>query len=166
MGTGRVRRGKPISFDFSCSAAGELWPISEMAVARVGGRLLGWSCRHCGISHGATYAPDCHGGNYPRTAAEAPGSGGRTDGLRTSPRREGRVVGASEMATGVVVGSAMILAPASSPTVWPKNAQAFPGTSATVLAPGCAVGAVVAAIAMHPNLFAHSSRVFVPWRTE
>jgi hypothetical protein len=116
--------------------------------------------------HGATYAPDCHGGNYPRTAAEAPGSGGRTDGLRTSPRREGRVVGASEMATGVVVGSAMILAPASSPTVWPKNAQAFPGTSATVLAPGCAVGAVVAAIAMHPNLFAHSSRVFVPWRTE
>src|SRR5580700_11096624 len=27
----------------------ETWPISEMAVARVGGRLLGWSCRHCGI---------------------------------------------------------------------------------------------------------------------
>ena len=47
--------------------------ISEMAVARVGGRLLGRSCRHCGIR--ATRGNLCPGlprGNYPSTAAEGP----------------------------------------------------------------------------------------------
>jgi hypothetical protein len=48
----------------------------------------------------------------------------------TSPVGRAWVVGASEMATGVVVGSAMILAPAAA---WPQD-------SATVLAPGCAAG--------------------------
>jgi hypothetical protein len=57
--------------DLFCNARGGCWPISEMAVARVGGRLLGRSCRHCGIrATGATYAlPQ---GNYPKTAAEGP----------------------------------------------------------------------------------------------
>ena len=49
-------------------------------------------------------APDCRGGQLPQDR----GRGGRTVG------RPG-VVGASEMATGVVVGSAVILAPASPP---------------------------------------------------
>jgi hypothetical protein len=50
-------------------------------------------------------------GNYPRTAAEGPRLRWRTDGLRTSPVGRAGVFGASEMATGVVVGSAVILAP-------------------------------------------------------
>jgi hypothetical protein len=54
------------------------------------------------------------------------------------------MVGASEMATGVVVGSAVILAPASVAAAWPQERPGLPGTSATVLAPGCAVGALVA----------------------
>jgi hypothetical protein len=44
-------------------------------------------------------------------------------------------VGASEMATGVVAGSAVILAPASSPPLGPRNT----GISATVVAPASIV---------------------------
>src|SRR5450755_2902094 len=89
------------------------WPKAEMAVARVGGRLLGWSCRHC--STRATRGNLCPGlpPGAMNTGPQQEGprrSGGRTDGLRASPVAGGPVVGASEMATGVVVGSVMILA--------------------------------------------------------
>jgi hypothetical protein len=80
----------------------------------------------------------------PRTATEAPGPGGRTGGLRTIPVGRAGMVGASEMATGVVVGSAAILAPASVAAAWPQERPGLPGTSNTVLAPGCAVGALAA----------------------
>jgi hypothetical protein len=40
------RRGNRV--DSCCGAHVSMWPIAEMAVARLGGRLLGWSCRHCG----------------------------------------------------------------------------------------------------------------------
>jgi hypothetical protein len=55
---------------------------------------------------GATYAPDCREGQLPQDRERAPGSDGRTDGLRTSPVGRAGVVGASDMATDVVVGSA------------------------------------------------------------
>ena len=58
----------------------------------------------------------------PGPRQRAPGSGGRTDGLRTA-RRAGRGGRCSEMATGVVVGSAVILAPASSPPVAPPSIE-------------------------------------------
>jgi hypothetical protein len=63
------------------------------------------------------------GGQLPQDRGKrTPGSGGRTDGLRKRPA--GRVVGASEMATGGVVRSAAIPAPASPPPIGPKNARA------------------------------------------
>jgi hypothetical protein len=78
-----------------------------MAVARVGGRLLGWSC--------PTVASGPQGQPMPRTAAGAITPGPRQRGLRLrwprrrathEPRREGRGGRCSEMATGVVAGSA------------------------------------------------------------
>jgi hypothetical protein len=72
-----VRKITPISSGYERGFDGRNWPISEMAVAQVGGRLLGWSCRHCGIRATRGHAPG------------APGSGRRTDGLRTSPVGEG-----------------------------------------------------------------------------
>jgi hypothetical protein len=50
-------------------------------------------------------------------------SSGRTDGLRTSHVGRAGVVGASDMATDVVVGSAVILAPVSSPPVAPPSIE-------------------------------------------
>jgi hypothetical protein len=78
-----------------------------MAVTRVGGRLLGWSCRYCGI-RATLYA---QAPERPRTAVENPRIRLRfgraflasdsivaADGLRTRPwrltPREGRVAGA------------------------------------------------------------------------
>jgi hypothetical protein len=65
-------------------------PLAEMAVARVGGRLLGWSCRHCDIR--ATRGNLCPGpprGQFPpRTAVEGPRRpGGGTDGHASGKRR-------------------------------------------------------------------------------
>jgi hypothetical protein len=75
-------------------------PIAEMAVARVGGRLLGWSCRHCGI-RATRGQPMPH---YPRTEAEGPRGApvaAPTGSARAPSGRGGR---SSEMATGAVVG--------------------------------------------------------------
>jgi hypothetical protein len=55
-----------------------------------------------------------------RKQPHGPGSGPHRG--RTSPVERAGMVGASDMATGVVVGSAVI--PASSPPLGPKNAQA------------------------------------------
>ena len=93
-----------------------------MAVARVGGRLLGQSCRHCGIRATRGNAPDCRGGQLPQDRGRGPQAPvAAPTGSGTSPVGRAGVVGASEMATGVVVGSAVILAPASSPPLGPKN---------------------------------------------
>jgi hypothetical protein len=60
--------------DLRCArkgVGGGFWPIAEMAVARVGGRLLGWSCRHCGVrATSGNLFPDCRGGQLPQDAAE------------------------------------------------------------------------------------------------
>src|ERR1700688_1750137 len=60
------------SASFEARSAPRSYPtIAELAVARVGGRLLGWSCRHCGTrATRGNLCPDCRGGNYPRTAAK------------------------------------------------------------------------------------------------
>jgi hypothetical protein len=55
------------------------WPVSEMAVARVGGRLLGQSCRDC--STGATGEPAAGGAMTPGPP-EAPCSGRRAGAHR------------------------------------------------------------------------------------
>jgi hypothetical protein len=54
------------------------------------------------------------------TAEEGPGSGGRT-----SPIARARVVGASEMATGVVVGAAVILPPGRRRGLSPRRSPAL-----------------------------------------
>jgi hypothetical protein len=95
-------------------------------------------------SSAATVAPGHKGQPVPRTAAgaitpgprqRAPCSGGRTNGLRTGPVGRAGVVGASEMATGGLVGSTVILAPTSSPPLGPENAQASQAPEPAVLAP-------------------------------
>jgi hypothetical protein len=48
-------------------------------------------------------------------------------GSGTSPIGRAVMVGAGEMATGVVVGSAEILAPASSPAAWPQQRPGLRG---------------------------------------
>jgi hypothetical protein len=73
------------------------------------------------------------GSNDPRTAAEGPGL--RPHRRAPQPRRASRDGRPSEMATGVVVGSAVILAPASPPPLGAKNAQASQA-AAQQLSPG------------------------------
>jgi hypothetical protein len=79
--------------------------------------------------------------------AWAPGSGCRTDGLRTSPVGRAGVVAASEMATGVVVGSAVIPAPRVVAAAWPQERPCLPGISA-VVGPAVQWASMVAAIVM------------------
>jgi hypothetical protein len=86
---GSVRKTTPI-FDVRGRAGDRLWTIAEMAVARVGGRSLGWFCRHCGTgaTRGNLYLGPPRGAQLPQDRAKrAPGSGGCTDGLCTSPWR-------------------------------------------------------------------------------
>jgi hypothetical protein len=73
------------------------------------------------------------GADDPRTAAEGSRLRSRTEGLRTRPIGSAGVVGASDMATGVVVGSAVILAPvvaAAWPANWKEAGGVTPGSSA------------------------------------
>ena len=62
-----------------------------MAVVRVGVRLLGKFCRHCGTraTRGDLSVGFPRLGDYPRAAERAPGSGGRTGGRRPRNRMDG-----------------------------------------------------------------------------
>jgi hypothetical protein len=80
------------------------------------------------------------GQSMPRTAAGAitlgpgqrtPGSGGRTEGLRTTPVGRAGVGRSSEMATGVVVGSAVILAPGRLRRLAPRRSRRSASCSTT-----------------------------------
>jgi hypothetical protein len=55
-----------------------------MAVARVGGRLLRWSCRHCGIG-GQTYAQELPQGWALRSPETPQGPRQRAPGVRNAP---------------------------------------------------------------------------------
>jgi hypothetical protein len=99
------------------------WPISEMAVARVGGRLLGWSCHHC--STRATWGnlrPEPRGGQLPQDRG--------TEGIklrwlhRRTPKPVGRagVFGASEIGVGRDPGARVVASRLAPTTPRPPGA--------------------------------------------
>jgi hypothetical protein len=108
-----------------------------MTVAQVGGRLLGWSCRRCGTrATRGNLRPGLPRGQLPQDRGRGP------QALVAAPMGSARgpaggpVCSAPARWRRAVVGSAVIPAPASSPTAWPQERPGLPRQQRRGVGPG------------------------------